>query len=622
MPDGGEGLEAASVLTTLGLARELPHLVDTLSRHDLETCISMMNDIGRPKFITHLKALGIQRLRDRQMIANAVSKAGRGGVVLRPGDPQLFFTPWNWAITDDGLGVTNTPGASLKVQWTTRRVLDEESAVELTFDTSAVSVPFMTLALSLDGNAPVTMQLQPGESHATVRLPIPPSSLQLHFGEMDLVMEPSPSRAQEHTLTLTVLNSKQAMDRWAAPPPPKRGGLGRLRRYASAPANLDALESLEPPMISSSGSVGDNLGDLHDCRLPACSLRLRSLTLPPGAVAARPATRPKRLLAFGDSVTEGVGAAFEPGCKGDLVANTSTATWCSVLADRLDAELSAVGFGRLAWTVDGNGNVPRFIDLEQREAGSSWDQLWMGQPRTFDAGALPDYVFVNLGTNDGLLTKLAGDASEVRRAVLTWLTDVRARLGPVPQIVLCVPFGGFGGALQPPYNVLSSAFEQYQTQQRALHGTSANEPGDKRAHLVDLGEAATVHLTGFRFNKEGSFDSTRESADGIHPTVARHAELGEMLYQAVAPLLARADAAGIAAKLDTSVANYVATVDAEMKPIGSLLLSTVRSTEGHWDLDEWNDSSSSSYGSSSVPALSEDGEADSPSSDSQQLLVD
>ena len=70
------------------------------------------------------------------------------------------------------------------------------------------------------------------------------------------------------------------------------------------------------------------------------------------------------------------------------------------------------------------------------------------------------------------------------------------------------------------------------------------------------------------------------------------------------------------------MANYVATVDAEMKPIGSLLLSTVRSTEGHWDLDEWNDSSSSSYGSSSVPALSEDGEADSPSSDSQQLLVD
>ena len=81
----------------------------------------------------------------------------------------------------------------------------------------------------------------------------------------------------------------------------------------------------------------------------------------------------------------------------------------------------------------------------------------------------------------------------------------------------------------PPLNVLPSAMESYQA--------ACRPGGDPRTHLIDLGAAASTHLTGFRFTKEGRFDATEESADGIHPTVGRHAQLGEMLYERVAAKL-------------------------------------------------------------------------------------
>jgi hypothetical protein len=62
--------------------------------------------------------------------------------------------------------------------------------------------------------------------------------------------------------------------------------------------------------------------------------------------------------------------------------------------------------------------------------------------------------------------------------------------------------------------------------------------------VIDLDEAAATHLTGFRFSKTGTYDSTRESADGIHPTRTRHRELGTMVYERIVQLLAHEEGSG------------------------------------------------------------------------------
>ena len=118
---------------------------------------------------------------------------------------------------------------------------------------------------------------------------------------------------------------------------------------------------------------------------------------------------------------------------------------------------------------------------------------------------------------------------------------------PLKQIILVHPYlgnytganepSGFGGSTLPPYNVLPNAFDKYQSS-----GTLA----DPRTHFIDLGEEAALHLTGFRYTAQGGFDHKPESADGIHPTRQRHAELAEMLHKAIGPLLdAKLDAAGL-----------------------------------------------------------------------------
>ena len=82
----------------------------------------------------------------------------------------------------------------------------------------------------------------------------------------------------------------------------------------------------------------------------------------------------------------------------------------------------------------------------------------------------------------------------------------------------------------PPHGALASAVARY-------HEAAAPGGHDPRTHLVDLGPEAQTHLTGFRFSEHGSFAQTDESADGIHPREAHHAELGQMVLEAIKPLV-------------------------------------------------------------------------------------
>ena len=292
---------------------------------------------------------------------------------------------------------------------------------------------------------------------------------------------------------------------------------------------------------------------------PASSLKLRSIHLPPGAVAVMPIVRPRRLLAFGCSITEGVCAGYRPdtGLRGgDLNVNDAAAAWVVAAAAKLDAEFGSVGFGRQGWCVAGNGGVPCFHmvggsgsgsrsistplplprplhmvgDEKATPSSSSWRWMWRDQPRVFSKEP-PEIVIVLHGTNDGLT---GADGKMVGASVCEWLLEARKELGGECHLCICIPFGGFGGSGNEPVGALTDGFAQYQR----VAST------DKRAHLIDLGESATFNLSKFNF-VNGRYAPTRESCDGIHPTAERHSELGEALAERVEGVLRESEVVAV-----------------------------------------------------------------------------
>jgi len=519
-----------SLLALVGLEDQLPHLHDLLkAQTSIDECFQLLGGPGRVSLLQHLKNVGVDRLADRQKLANAVSKLLRiSPSTLRPGDANLFLTPWTWAIGEDGLAATACPGAYAKLAWRgglarTPSMLnltalsgegspmraqswlaggegspgspspagpagDGIMEVEVVLDTSAMDKPCMTLGLSLDGGPVVRKTLPPGYSHASICLHVPLAS----------------DHTAVRTLTVYLENSIQRIDRW---------------------------------------------GDAKERRLPQNSLRLRHINLPIGACSAEPPLRRHRILAFGDSILEGIGANFgRVKVGGELACNVGSKTWATSLADMLDAEYSPVAYGRQGWTLAGNGGVPRF-HCPSDPNGSAWDHLWSGCPRRFDES--PDLLLVNFGTNDGLLTNEAGSPEEVVATIAAWLDVTRQAVGPLTHIIMCIPFGGFGGPSMPPYGVHAAA----------LAGYRAKPPGssDSRTHLIDLGPAAALHLLGFDFNDEGGFNSTPESADGMHPTVERHAQLGAMLARPILSLLASETAASANTASDNTASDNTAS---------------------------------------------------------------
>jgi len=498
---------------------ELPHLLHMKeilsSKEVLQVCEERL-DTSRPALLEFLREIGLRRVSQRQQIANAFSRTLRAArraaeasaaeaaaleaaqdiiaadapappapeqrhsiqpaaigqdpeSLVRASNRHLWLTPCNWHVCTDERGagpsdcqmaVSACPGAYLRLRWEGGQSGCDAVVIEV--DTSAATMDFMSLSFSFDGGEPLSVQLPPGRTAACVEL-----ASEVPFG-------PGP-----HELWLSILNSRQSLDRW--------GGNGHL---------------------------------------PDSSFRLRAVHLPSGARTLPPRPRSRRALFFGDSVTEGVGARYGPGSTGDLHSNDAVSTWATRVASALDAEYSIVAYGKIGWTLAGNGGVPPFFSsLDERLA--SWSFLWSGVPRVYDAGEEGlDFVFVNLGTNDGLIGG-GGALRPVRRAVEEWLGLLRLAVGPDVKVFVVVPFGGFG-ARTPPRSAITSAFELYQQSAQ-----------DRNAFLLDLGEDAMAGLTGFRFGANGKYEPTAESCDGIHPTTQRHGELGDLAATAARRLLAR-----------------------------------------------------------------------------------
>jgi lysophospholipase L1-like esterase len=116
---------------------------------------------------------------------------------------------------------------------------------------------------------------------------------------------------------------------------------------------------------------------------------LNSITLASGAVVAAPATYPKSVLFYGDSITEGVRTTNSTAAN-DTDRNDIFTCWSYITGSHLPAEFGIVGFGATGLTVSGSGNVPSLL--------TSYNLIMAGVSRVFTPA--PDLIVVNIGTND------------------------------------------------------------------------------------------------------------------------------------------------------------------------------------------------------------------------------
>ncbi|WP_369231427.1 GDSL-type esterase/lipase family protein [Streptomyces sp. R21] len=131
----------------------------------------------------------------------------------------------------------------------------------------------------------------------------------------------------------------------------------------------------------------------------------------------------RRLAFYGDSITQGVMALCE--------VNTSdcadgTAAYPTLVADRLGASLTQVGFGRQGVVQTGNGGVPAAKDAYG----------WNYADSRADSDRRADVIVVNQGTNDA-----ASAADDFRSAYRSYLEELRSA-APHARILALRPFNG------------------------------------------------------------------------------------------------------------------------------------------------------------------------------------
>ncbi len=224
--------------------------------------------------------------------------------------------------------------------------------------------------------------------------------------------------------------------------------------------------------------------------------------------------RNKTAVFFGDSITEGGVQTYEPNAPDrpanfpftDIVNNFSYKTYAARLGDLLNVEYGQVGWSGSGWvrpsTPTGN---PPVLDSWLRYNGQSSAQ------RNFNPQ--PDYVFMNLGTND--IPFNAGENNinfNVTDTAYTWLKEARQRI-PGAEIFVIYPFN------QTKNAELRQGIVRYLNE----------NPGDTKIHALNLGAEGARGLVG-PYIAEFAVDS-------VHPTASRHQQLAGLLYDQIKPII-------------------------------------------------------------------------------------
>ena len=256
------------------------------------------------------------------------------------------------------------------------------------------------------------------------------------------------------------------------------------------PYDITLAEGLDPA-VDHTVQFYFKSGDIMRWESHTPHLRIKGLVADNGASLKVYPKRSKTVLAFGDSITEGVGAESTFTTWNDVSGCNARVTWLPVVCDALDCEYGQVGSG-------GEGMWQPQMPIPPLY--KSWKYLWKDVSR-LKGGKLvpePDYIFCNMGTNDYQLPMENHSYDvDIYTPYMSWLKQVRAA-APKAKIFCIVPPCG----------------EHLENITRVV-----KDFNDKNTYLINVPNVAdriTVH----------DWHLTTLTYDGVHPTVHGHAILG------------------------------------------------------------------------------------------------
>jgi lysophospholipase L1-like esterase len=229
----------------------------------------------------------------------------------------------------------------------------------------------------------------------------------------------------------------------------------------------------------------------HRWTKPDAHLRVAGFQIDATGSVLPTTTRPKRAIAFGDSITEGVGAAALFKSWQSLEANSARVAWFPLLATALDCE-----YGQLA-----SGGQGMCREFEMPALPKTWDRYDATSSRLEHGRLLPepDFVFCAMGTNDFEI--------DIEEEYSCWLESVRKAC---PQsLIYCVV---------PPLGVHRDEIA------RAVQARKS--AGDDKVFLIDIGGLQSQFATRQR--------ATPLAHDGVHPTEHGHGMLAALIAAKVA----------------------------------------------------------------------------------------
>lgn len=213
-------------------------------------------------------------------------------------------------------------------------------------------------------------------------------------------------------------------------------------------------------------------------------LRLVGLSVEEGGELLSCPMRARKAIAFGDSITEGVGVDGPFTSWQKLAPNNARCTWVHFVCGALDCEYGQFGSG-------GQGMVNPTLNVPPLP--KTWDHYDATASRLTEGRLLPepDYVLCNMGNNDG--------ASSLTNDYVAWVKAVRAAC-PNARIFCIVPPAGVHR-------------EEVQATVKAC-----NQAGDARVHRIE------IPLMKIMAPNTGK--PTQGSYDGGHPTLYGEAVFG------------------------------------------------------------------------------------------------
>lgn len=194
-------------------------------------------------------------------------------------------------------------------------------------------------------------------------------------------------------------------------------------------------------------------------------LRVTGFELDAGAATQAIATRSKRMIYFGDSITEGYYVIQ----SGYPAGNSALHTVVPSIALALDAEYGQIGYGAQGYAQAGQGNVPNF--------NSAYGLFSSGRPRLVDGkfSPEPDYICVEHGAN----------GTTTQASVQTAITNLRTA-APNAKIFIMVPAGGFGRAgITAAVNANASDADLFLIDLGAAYEKGINGTGGANMYAVD-----------------------------------------------------------------------------------------------------------------------------------------